>query len=330
MSAARGALGEGGARAAASLRRGRMRWLGTIVVWLGLALSTTKLDADERRVALGAELGHFSTSFVADGAHKARAFNIELAASAIDGKTIAPGATFSFNDAVGERTATFGYAKATELRDGMIAEGIGGGTCQVASTLHAAALLGGLEIVARAPHSRPSAYIRMGLDATVVYPSIDLKLRNPTSETLTIRARPKAGTLDVWFDGASTRPTVRLTSEIIERTPFARLVERDKTIADGAVHVKAFGIPGYRVRRTREVRIGEERRRDVRYDAYPPTNEVVRVAPGTALEPDDEHGETPELARVIDAAAVRPVAVQLRPSMQVVLESAPDGASHVK
>lgn len=294
-----------------------MRRLASILIALGLSLAAPA-SAEERT-----ELGRFSTSFVADADHKARAFNIELAASAIDGKTIAPGATFSFNDAVGERTAAFGFAKAVVLRDGMIAEGMGGGTCQVASTLHASALLAGLEIVSRAPHSRPSAYIRMGLDAVVVYPTTDLKLKNPTGDALTIRARAKAGTLDVWFDGAGARPAVKVTSEILERTPFTRVVERDKAVTDTAMHVKAFGIPGYRIRRTREIHIGEDARRDVRVDIYPPTNEVVRVAPGTALEPADEHDETPKAERVVDANVVRPVAVQLRPSPLVVLETAP-------
>lgn len=273
-------------------------------------------------------LARFATTYAADAEHKARAGNVELAASAIDGRTIASGAVFSFNDAVGERTAAFGYAKAAVLRDGMIAEGTGGGACQVASTLHAAALLAGLEIVARAPHSRPSGYIRMGLDATVVYPKIDLKLKNPGAAAITIHARAKAGTLDVWLDGPGPRPAVLLTSEILERVPFERVVEEDRTVTDDALHVKAFGIPGYRVRRTREVRLGDESRRDVRVDVYPPTSEIVRVAkrPAAPVEEDDDaedEASAPRRARVADANAVRPVAVQLRPSDRVVLENAP-------
>src|SRR4051812_27263178 len=93
-------------------------------------------------------LARFSTTYANDAEHKSRAFNVELGAEAINGKAIAAGATFSFNDAVGERTAAFGYEKSIVLRDGLIAEGVGGGACQVASTLHAAALLGGLEVVA--------------------------------------------------------------------------------------------------------------------------------------------------------------------------------------
>jgi len=286
-------------------------------------------------------LARFTTTYTNDAEHKARASNVELGAEAINGKVIAAGATFSFNDAVGERTAAFGYAKSIVLRDGMIAEGMGGGACQVASTLHAAALLGGLEVVARSPHSRPSAYIRMGLDATVAFgsaaPAIDLKLKNPTLRPLTIHAKAARGTLEVWIDGAgATHPDVSVTSEILDRTTFSRVVERDKRAKEDTVRVKAFGIPGYRVKRTREIRTADGTvKRDVRIDVYPPTSEIVQVAPSFeesrirlhAVGGENE-GEGPEespskpAAVVFDASAARPLRVQLRPSTRVVLDNA--------
>jgi vancomycin resistance protein YoaR len=284
-------------------------------------------------------LARFSTTYANDAEHKARASNVELGAEAINGKVIAAGATFSFNDAVGERTAAFGYAKSIVLRDGMIAEGMGGGACQVASTLHAAALLAGLEVVARAPHSRPSAYIRMGLDATVALggtaPAIDLKVKNPTAGSLTIHARAARGTLEVWLDGTgATRLDVSVTSEVVERTAFSRVVERDKLAKEDTVRVKAFGIPGYRVKRTREIRSADGSvKHDVRIDVYPPTSEIVQVAPSLdesririRAVPSDE--ESPEeapskpAAVVVDASAARPLLVQLRPSTRVVLDNA--------
>jgi vancomycin resistance protein YoaR len=300
-------------------------------------------DAPTKDTAPRIVLARFSTTYANDAEHKARASNVELGAEAINGKVIAAGATFSFNDAVGERTAAFGYAKSIVLRDGMIAEGVGGGACQVASTLHAAALLGGLEVVARAPHSRPSAYIRMGLDATVALgaaaPAIDLKLKNPTLTPLTIRARAARGTLEVWLDGpGATRLDVTLTSEILERTAFSRVVERDKRAKEDTVRVKAFGIPGYRVKRTREVRAADGTvKRDVRIDVYPPTNEIVQVAPSldesrirvraasttadaeAETSPDEPSSRAPVV--VVDPAAARPLLVQLRPSTRVELDN---------
>jgi vancomycin resistance protein YoaR len=284
------------------------------------------------------ELGRFRTTYLDDAEHKPRAFNLELASEAIDKKTILAGAVFSFNDAVGERTATFGFARAVVLRDRMIAEGTGGGTCQVASTLHAAALLAGLEITVRAPHTRPSAYIRMGLDATVAFPRIDLKIKNPTAGAVTVHARARGGNLDVWFDTAAsdgvTKPKVSVTTEIVERTRFERLVERDRTIKSAdEVRLDAFGIPGYTVRRTRTITTSDGTfRRDLRTDVYPPTNAVVRVASGFdagRLAPRPEGGRDGEdedappsvVVRSVAPTAVRPLAVQLRPSTTVTIDN---------
>ena len=259
-------------------------------------------------------LGHFTTTYAVDAEHKARASNVELAADAIDRKVLPPGATFSFNDAVGERTAAFGFAKATVLRDGMLAEGTGGGTCQVASTLHAAALLAGLEIVSRAPHSRPSAYIRMGLDATVVFGTIDLKIRNPGPEPVTIRVHAGKGSLDVALESAAPKPAVTLTSEIVERTPFANTYERDRAITDDKLHVHAFGIPGFKVLRTRTV----DGRRDTRLDTYAPVSAVLRAASAADAGTSTEE----PAASVVDPEAVRPALVQVRPSTLVTLDNA--------
>ena len=321
-----------------------MRGLRVAVLGVALAIAPgAHADDTPSKVASSTApvvLARFSTTYANDAEHKARASNVELGAEALNGKVIAAGATFSFNDAVGERTAAFGYAKSIVLRDGMLAEGMGGGACQVASTLHAAALLAGLEVVARAPHSRPSAYIRMGLDATVALssaaPAIDLKIKNPTAVALTIHARAARGTLEVWLDGAgATRQDVSVTSEIVERTIFSRVVERDKLAKEDTVRVKAFGIPGYRVRRTREIRAADGTvKHDVRIDVYPPTNEIVQVAPSLdesririrAIPSDEESPDEPvarPAAVLIDATAARPLLVQLRASTRVVLDNTP-------
>ncbi len=271
-------------------------------------------------------LARFSTPYAYDAEHKTRAANVELAAEAINGKVIAAGGGFSFNDAVGERTSAFGYEKSVVIRDGMIAEGMGGGACQVASTLHAAALLAGLDVVMRAPHSRPSAYIRMGLDATVAMgpgsPAIDLKLKSSSVDPVVIRARAARGTLDVWIDTAGTqRPDVSVTSEIVERTAFLRVVERDKRATDDLVRVKSFGIPGFRIKRTREIRFADGTlKHDVRVDVYPPISEIVQVA--ASFDESRLEAPLPASALVALPGATRPALVQLRPSTRVVLDNA--------
>ena len=88
----------------------------------------------------------------------------------------------------GARSEENGFHKAGEIFKGEMIEGVGGGTCQIASTLHAVAFFSGLDIIERLPHSRASAYIRPGLDATVVYPAVDLKLKNPFEFPVVIHA----------------------------------------------------------------------------------------------------------------------------------------------
>jgi hypothetical protein len=278
-------------------------------------------------------LSRFETSYLTGPESHTRAFNVELAAGAIDGVAIQPGRVLSFNAVVGERTAAFGFARATVLRDRMVAEGMGGGTCQVASTLHAAALLAGLSIVDRAPHSRPSRYIRMGLDATVAYPRIDLKITNPRKDRIVARARANKGSLVVWFEAdGPDHPRVSLVSEILERVPFARNVERDAAAPAGVVHVKEHGIPGYRVRRTRDV-IGEDGIdwRDEHLDVYPPTPELLVAPPSfdpASLLPVEEDliaPEEPPPARptLTDDPAERPTHIQLHPAGELRLDNSP-------
>jgi vancomycin resistance protein YoaR len=266
-------------------------------------------------------LARYGTAYKSSGGERARARNIELAAEAIDRKTLAPDGIFSFNDAVGERSLGNGFERSRVLREHLLAEGIGGGTCQVASTLHATALLAGLEIVERAPHSRPSAYIPMGLDATVAFPLIDLKVKNPGPEPLLLRALVGRDHLDIWIDTEGPdRPRVSLTCEILDRMPPPREIERDPRVPVSEVHVRAYGIPGYRVERTREVRRGSDVRRDLRVDTYLPVTEVLAVNPAFDLgrlgqrEPLDTHEGVlaPPVVRD-EPGAEHPALIQLHP-----------------
>src|SRR6185437_9148813 len=112
-----------------------------------------------------AVLGSYETYFSRSGEQKRRGTNIDVAASKLDGVVLMPGEIVSFNAVVGDRSIENGFEKSWQIYKGEMVEGVGGGTCQVASTLHAAAFFAGLEIVERLPHSRPSGYIPMGLDA---------------------------------------------------------------------------------------------------------------------------------------------------------------------
>lgn len=115
-------------------------------------------------------LASYSTKYKFKGDLEGRAKNIELAASKLNGVVLQPGESFSFNETVGVRSEKAGFHPAPAIYLGVLEDDIGGGVCQVSSTLHAAFLSIGLQPTRRLAHSRPSAYIMAGLDATVVFP----------------------------------------------------------------------------------------------------------------------------------------------------------------
>ena len=118
---------------------------------------------------------------------KNRTHNVKLAAAALDGIFLMPGATFSYNAWVGERSEERGFKEAPVIENGELVEGLGGGACQVSSTVHAAALMSGLEVLERYNHTLPSSYISKGLDAVVSYPILDLRVRNSRQRPVILR-----------------------------------------------------------------------------------------------------------------------------------------------
>ena len=126
----------------------------------------------------------FYTSFTTSSAERKN--NIRVAAKALDKTLIDVGGEFSFNKTVGARTEARGYKKAKIIVSGKFVEGVGGGVCQVSTTLYNAALLAGLEITEFHPHSLPVSYIAPSFDAMVNSGSADLRFINNTGNPLII------------------------------------------------------------------------------------------------------------------------------------------------
>lgn len=126
-----------------------------------------------------------------------RSQNILLAAGALHGLLVLPGEEFSFNRAVGQRTAARGYLPAPMFNEGETVSGLGGGVCQVSTTVYQAALQAGLAITERHPHTLPVTYAKPGADATVVWGHKDLRWQNNTDKPLQIACSIEAGCLIV-------------------------------------------------------------------------------------------------------------------------------------
>jgi vancomycin resistance protein YoaR len=230
-------------------------------------------------------LARFQTSFSRHGDQELRAHNIETAASRLDGVVLLPHELFSFNTVVGPRTVENGFSKGWEIFKGEMVEGIGGGTCQAASTLHAAAFLSGLDIIERLPHSRPSAYITMGLDATVVYPVVDLKMRNPYDFPLVIHSYVEGNTVVFEMLGREKPARVTFGREVLATRPYTRKVEEKPGVPADRIIRKQHGIRGYKIKRTRTIAYRDgTSRRESNVDVYWPTIELYQVAPGTDPE----------------------------------------------
>jgi Uncharacterized vancomycin resistance protein len=131
-------------------------------------------------------IAQYTTYF--DPSQVNRTENLRLAAKALNGKLLAPGERFSFNGSVGERTAEAGYKEAMIIEGDAFTPGLGGGVCQVSSTLYNAVMLAHLEIIERHAHSLPISYVPPGQDATVAYPVLDFKFKNSTNFYLLIHS----------------------------------------------------------------------------------------------------------------------------------------------
>lgn len=148
-----------------------------VAIALGLAVVLTVGGALWLNRPFQAELGSYRTS-LADRT-EAQRHNIHQAVLALDGVVIEPGETFSFNETVGPRTPERGYREAPAFLERDLVTSIGGGICQVSSTVYNAAILSGLKIVERHPHFRRVASVPPGRDATVWYGMADLRFMNP-------------------------------------------------------------------------------------------------------------------------------------------------------
>lgn len=136
-------------------------------------------------------LSTFSTNYsVRD---KDRTTNLTLAANKINGTVLMPGETFSYNTVVGARTIAAGYKEAPIYLNGQVVDGLGGGICQITSTLYNAVVYANLEIVERTNHQFVPSYVTASRDATVVYGSIDFKFKNNRNYPIKITCSVSGG-----------------------------------------------------------------------------------------------------------------------------------------
>ncbi|MDQ3874911.1 MAG: VanW family protein [Actinomycetota bacterium] len=224
-----------------------------------------------------------------------RIHNVQLVARLIDRTLVAPGKTFSFNRRTGERTPEKGFRSAPVIINGDLQSGIGGGVCQVSTTVFNAAYDAGLEITARTNHALYISHYPQGRDATVNYPDIDLRFVNDTDHWLLLRTFVGPSSLTVALYGTPVNRRVETqTSPLVEtgEVPITRVA--DPNLYEGEEVTDEYGTPPQATsvhRRVFDYR-GRLLHDDTWSSSYAAEPTVIRY--GTKPRPKPEPKETPE------------------------------------
>lgn len=190
------------------------------------------------------QLAIFTTRY--DASNTGRTTNLRLACQKINGKVILPGETFSYNKILGERTIAAGYKEAKIYSNGEVVDGIGGGICQISSTLYNAVVMSNLEITERRNHQFVTSYVEAGRDATVVYGMTDFKFKNTRKYPIKLNASIKNGiaTIAVYGIKEDTEYTISFSTRTIATIPYGTKYVEDSSIQVGTEKIKQKGANG--------------------------------------------------------------------------------------
>ncbi len=221
-----------------------------------------------------------------------RSINIALASSEINDLILAPGETFSFNEVVGERTEQRGYQIAHVYSNGEVIDGIGGGICQVSSTLYNATLFADLEIVDRGSHQFTVGYVPLGRDATVSYGYKDYAFANNTPYPIKVEVIIKDIKIDeddeyevvkaqtIQFNIVGTNEHKDITYDyhynMIEERPYLTTIQYDESKAVDFIEVIQYGKYGYAVETIKETYVDGEKIKEesLNYSYYRPYPQI--------------------------------------------------------
>lgn len=277
------------AKALEDFQRVLMDYGSTPVVELALTrVRPERTTEDVQQYGIDGMLASFGTRFNASVTD--RSYNIRVAAAALDNLLVPPGQDVSFNKVVGPRSSEAGYKNAKVIVNNQLVDGLGGGVCQVSTTLYNAVLLAGLEVVSRSNHSIPVSYVSPGRDATVAYDSIDFVFRNNTPKHIFIKTFVSGGriTAKIYGDRAYKKQiTVRTIP--VETYDFKVVYEPDPTLPKGAQKVKQEGVKGSRIVAQRVVLdSGVARVEPLPGSLYHPMNKIILLGTGEGRLPNGQ------------------------------------------
>lgn len=225
-----------------------------------------------------------------DANNKDRSTNLEIAAKNINETIILPGEIFSYNKEVGQRTYANGFKDAHVFSGGKVVDGLGGGICQVSSTLYNAVLKADLEVVERKNHMMYPQYVKPSLDATVVWGSIDFRFKNNRETPIKIVATVKNGitTTTIYGMKAENEPIIEIQSVIEKTIPYTTITEYDDTLEEGRTIVTQDPVNGYisKAYRIEKDANGKELSKTlISSDTYRETSKIVKVGTKKVIKP---------------------------------------------
>lgn len=222
------------------------------------------------------------------GSSPARLHNIKLSSEKLQGALIAPGQTFSMYQQVGDIERRSGYTDSTIIKNGRTVAGIGGGVCQVSTSLYRAALNTGLPIVERRPHSFRVGYYELnspsGLDAAIYFPQWDLKFTNDTPKHILIQTildeQQETLTINFWGESDGRQVTIS-TPEITDiRQPPPEVRIPSQTVPQGVIRQTDFAAEGAKINITRTISKNGQETKEQITSVYRPWQSVYLIGTG--------------------------------------------------
>ena len=230
-----------------------------------------------------------------------RANNIEICAKSINGTVLMPGETFSFNQVVGERTDKRGYQSAPVIVGNQVDSGLGGGICQVSSTLYNTILLGNINSTERMHHTLPSSYVPLGMDATADWGNIDYKFKNTFSYPIYIEGIADGSSIifNLYSNSQLKKRTYYIWNEVYATINVNMKTEDDPNLPEGKQEIVQNPYTGYKVRVYKNILengklVGKELISD---DFYRPIEGLAKVGPKKpAPKPPEPKKDDPKAA----------------------------------
>ena len=227
-------------------------------------------------------LATFSTNYKASNVN--RTTNLRLAAKKINGTVLLPNEQFSYNKVVGERTIAAGYKEAAVFSAGQVVNGLGGGICQISSTLYDAVVMANLNVTERRNHQFVTSYLPAGKDATVVWGSQDFKFINTRKYPIRITATVDKGvaTIQIWGAKEEVEYDISIETKKVATIAYTTQYIEDPTLPVGQQEVIQPGSNGRKVEAYKVTKLNGQivSTTLLSKDTYNPMKQIVRIGTG--------------------------------------------------